>query len=231
MKKYIRKSLFALMFSATVFTYISCNEDTVTPTTSSDNLDFSAITSNDSTDFSNVLELFNVKILMKDIKLNVSGGNDSTNFKVGPYVIELNLNSPINIITAAFIPPGIYDRVKFEIHKPDGNEVPPDPEFVDPNGRYSVIIKGKFNGNDFIYKSKKSAHQILSFPNSLHVLSTGKSNITLMVRPFIWFIKNGIYLDPSDPANVNDIDNNIKDNINNNFKIFIDNDKNGIPDA
>ena len=43
-------------------------------------------------------------------------------------------------------------------------------------------------------------------------------------------MKNGAFLDPKDPANSNDIDNNIKDNINHNFKAFRDNDRNGIPD-
>jgi hypothetical protein len=52
----------------------------------------------------------------------------------------------------------------------------------------------------------------------------------MIVKPYIWFIKNGLYLDPRDTANSNDIDNNIKDNINNNFKAFKDDDKNGLPD-
>jgi len=52
----------------------------------------------------------------------------------------------------------------------------------------------------------------------------------MIVKPYIWFIENGIYIDPRDPVNSNDIDNNIKDNINQNFKAFKDNDKNGLPD-
>ena len=52
----------------------------------------------------------------------------------------------------------------------------------------------------------------------------------MVVRPYIWFLKNGAYLDPRDPANSNDIDNNIKDNIKNNFKAFKDDDRNGLPD-
>ena len=37
-------------------------------------------------------------------------------------------------------------------------------------------------------------------------------------------------MDPRDPNNANDIDNNIKENIKHNFKCFKDNDRNGIPD-
>ena len=70
----------------------------------------------------------------------------------------------------------------------------------------------------------------MTFPGNLQVSASGKSNITLQVKPYIWFIKNGLYLDPGDPANESDIDNNIKDNINNNFKCFVVNDRNGLPD-
>ena len=71
---------------------------------------------------------------------------------------------------------------------------------------------------------------MLRFPNSLLVNVGGKTNITLKVTPFSWFVKNGVILDPMNAVNINDIDNNIKENINENFKIFVDNDKNGQPD-
>lgn len=205
-----------------------CSEDSITP--QSENLDFSVMSSADTADNIGILILDTVKILIKDIKLNVAGYSDSTNFKTGPYVLYLNLLSNINILSTAYIPPGTYDKVKFEVHKLENNETPPDPDFVDANGRYSVVVKGRFNGVSFVYKSAKSAHQKLSFPNSLQVSASGKSNITLQVRPYIWFIGNGVYLDPNIPSNSNDIDNNIKDNINNNFKAFKDNDRNGFPD-
>jgi hypothetical protein len=208
---------------------INCSDDIINST--ADNLDISSMGTNDSSDNSgNILILDTVKILLRDIKLNVSNGEDSTNFKVGPFVLFLNLNSSVNFITSAYIPPGVYDKIKFEIHKLNDNEVPPDPEFADANGRYSVIVKGWFNGNYFIYKSKKSAHQKLNFPGMLQISNVVRSNVTLQVRPYIWFMENGDYLDPRDPSNENNIDNNIKDNINNNFKAFKDNDKNGIPD-
>jgi hypothetical protein len=180
-------------------------------------------------DFANVLVLDTVKVLLKDIKLNVSSSNDSTNFKVGPYVLYLRLNTTVNSIGSALIPSGTYDKVKFEVHKLEPNETPPDSDFVDANGRYSVVCKGRFNGNIFIYKSQPSAKQILQFPNNL-VITPSKTNVTLLVRPQIWFIKNNDYMDPNNSANWNDIDNNIKNNVRQNFKIFKDNDKNGIPD-
>ncbi|MEO7358340.1 MAG: hypothetical protein ABIY50_12555 [Ignavibacteria bacterium] len=229
MKKIISYTSISLILLIMVTFSVGCSDKTVT--TQSDNLDMSVISNSDSTDNTGILQLSLVKILLKDIKLNVSNANsDSNNFKTGPFVLTLNLNSNINVISTGLIPVGTYDKVRFMVHKLDNNETPPDPDFVDANGRYSVVVRGTYAGVPFIYKSSKSAHQKLTFPNMLQVQESGKSNITLRVKPYMWFIENNIYLDPSDPANSNDIDNNIKDNINNNFKIFVDNDKNGLPD-
>ena len=218
--------ILAILFSAAGF--YGCNESSTNPT-QSDNLSFSSSSSTDSIgDSQNILILDTVKILIKDIKLNVANNNeDSVNFKVGPYVLFLNLTSGVTTIGSAIIPAGEYQKIKFEIHKLNNNETPPDPEFTEG---YSVIVKGWYMGSYFIYKSTKSAHQILNFPTTVPISLTYASNITLVVRPYIWFISNGVYLDPRVAANSNDIDNNIKNNINNNFKAFRDNDRNGVPD-
>ena len=207
-----------------------CNEDTVAPP--SDNMDVSYMSSGDSIGGDiGILVLDTVKLLIKDIKLNVANSTeDSTNFKVGPYVLYLNMMSNVNIVSTGIIPAGTYDKVRFQVHKLENSEPVPDPDFEDVNGRYSVVVKGRYAGIAFVFKSDKSAHQKITFPGHLQVSVSGKSNITLHVKPYIWFIKNGIYLDPMDPGNMNDIENNIKTNINGNFKVFVDNDYNGIPD-
>lgn len=223
------KLIFAVICFVSMLMFInSCKEDSVT--SQSDNLDLSVMSTPDVTDNSGVLVLDNVKILIKNIKLNVASNSDSTNFKVGPYVFVLNLNSSVNVITSALIPEGTYDKLKFEIHKLEPNETPPDPDFVDANGRYSAVVRGSYNGVPFIFKSDKSSHQKLSFPNSLIITVSGKSNVTFKASPYMWFWDGGDFLDPNDPNNRNDIENNIKDNINNNFKAFKDENKDGIPD-
>lgn len=205
-----------------------CSDSQVTNSTgNNDNLEVSSFsTSNTNNDLAgDILILNSAKILIKDIKLNTSDSEEN-NFKTGPFVMDLYLNSSVNVIATGMIPAGAYDRIKFEIHKPNNNEIIPDPEFRDGSGNYSVIVRGSFNGNPFIYKSKKSAHQFLGMNEELIITAFGKTNVTLMVEPYTWFIKDGVLLDPDLPANENDIDNNIKDS----FKAFKDNDKNGIPD-
>lgn len=221
--------IISAIFSIAVFN--GCGDSSVT-TNQTDNLSFSGVSSVDSVgDTQNILILDTVKILLKNIKVKVANNNeDSSNFKVGPFVLFLNLNSNVNVISSAIIPAGNYRKIKFEIHKLEDAEAIPDPEFADANGRYSVIVKGTYLGVYFVYKSSKSAHQTLQFPRDMSITASDLANITLIVKPYIWFIKDNAYMNPMDPANMNDIDNNIKDNIKNNFKAFKDNDRNGIPD-
>jgi hypothetical protein len=206
-----------------------CSDTTTSP--QSDNLDLSIMSSRNITDnAADTLILDTVKVLINNIKLNVSGNSDSTNFKVGPYVFYLNFASLVTTVSSAYIPAGTYDKIIFDFHKLGDNETPPDPDFVDINGRYSTVVKGTFNGTSFVFKSDKSYHQKLNFTNSLVVSASGKSNITIHAAPYMWFYKSGILLDPNNSSNRGDIENNIKDNVNENFKAFKDNNKDGQPD-
>ena len=145
-----------------------CGNSSVT-STPGNNVSFSSMSSMDSVgDSQNMFVLDTVKILIKDIKLDLaSASEDSSDFKVGPFVIFLNLTTGINTISSSIIPSGVYEKIKFEVHKLEDAEAVPDPEFADANGRYSVIVKGTYFGNYFVYKSSKSAHQILHFPNTV----------------------------------------------------------------
>ena len=184
------------------------------------------------------IALDTVKILIRDIKLGFESedddgfGHDSddVSVKVGPVVVYLNLNGVTTDFAVSNIPSGTYNKVKFKIHKIEASETPPDPEFKegdDSSLRYSVIIKGIYNSNPFIYKSRKSAHQKIELENPLVVEPNTATNLTITVDPSTWFIKDGVILDPGDPANENDIDNNIKDSFKRCFK---DNDHGGDDD-
>jgi len=228
-QKLLYSITFAAIISVFMFNIIGCKDDTVN-SNHSDNFKLSFISSSDITDVSDNLFLDTVKILLKDIKLNVSTSGDSTNFKTGPYVLFLNLLSGVNTIGSGYIPVGTYDKIQFEVHKLSDTETIPDPEFANGSLRYSVIIKGTFNGARFVYKSDKSSKQKLNFPNALIVTET-MSNITLRIKPYIWFLdSNNQVIDPNNESNRSIIDNNIKDNIKANFKAFKDNNLDGIPD-
>ncbi len=169
------------------------------------------------------LELTEVKILLSDIKMEMEDGieeedgedgDESYTVRVDPIVINLNLDGTATNFALANVPAGLYEEVEFKIHKVGASETPPDPEFKegdDESLRYSVIAKGNYNTVPFVYKSKKSTHQELEFETPIEILENSLTNLTILVDPHSWFYKDGVLLDPSNPANENDIDNNIKE--------------------
>jgi hypothetical protein len=177
-----------------------------------------------------IIELDTVKILIRDIKIKSKSGTDSTSIKVGPFVVKLNLTGNTTDFAVSGIPANSYDRIKFEIHKIEASETLSDPEFregTDESLRYSVIVKGKFNTVPFIYKSRKSAKQDLHLENPVTVDENGIANLTITVDPFTWFTDGTNIIDPTNPANENDIDNKIKESFK---KAFRDNNHDGNED-
>ena len=178
----------------------------------------------------NIIELDTVKILIRDIKIKSKSGTDSSSIKVGPFVVKLNLTGSTTDFAVSGIPANSYDRIKFEIHKIEASETLSDPEFregTDESLRYSVIVKGKYNTVPFIYKSRKSAKQDLHLENPVTVDENGVANLTITVDPFTWFTDGTNILDPTNPENENDIDNNIKESFK---KAFRDNNHDGNED-
>lgn len=210
-----------------LFAFTAC--DTTENTNGSMSLSFSNNTTlqkiNDDT-----IELDTIKILIRDIKIKSKSGSDTSSIKVGPFVVKLNLAGTTTDFAINNIPTGSYDRIKFEIHKIEASETLSDPEFregTDASLRYSVIVKGKYNTVPFIYKSRKSAKQDLKLETPVTVDENGVANLTITVDPFTWFADSVSTLDPTDPANENDIDNNIKESFK---KAFRDNNHDGKED-
>src|SRR4030095_3317277 len=113
--KSILKLHLILLTAAFIVMFITngCKDSAVT--SQIDNLDFSAVSSPDSVGDVGILAIQSVKILIKDIKLNVSSSQDTVNFKVGPYVLYLDLSTNVNVISVGFIPAGTYDKVRFMV--------------------------------------------------------------------------------------------------------------------
>jgi len=210
-----------------LFAFSAC--DTTETTNGSISLSFSNNTALSKIN-GDVIELDTVKILLRDIKIKSKSGTDSSSIKVGPFVIKLNLTGITTDFAIGNIPTGSYERIKFEIHKIEASETLSDPEFregTDESLRYSVIVKGKYNTVPFIYKSRKSAKQDLKLETPVVVEENGIANLTITVDPFTWFADSTNTLDPTDPANENDIDNNIKESFK---KAFRDNNHDGNED-
>lgn len=175
------------------------------------------------------VRLSSAKILLKHITFGDARSNDSADVKTGPYAVALDLAGGRTAVAAARVRPGLYDRLRFRLHKPEDAEPIPDPEFREGesgNLRYSVIVRGTVDGAPFEYRSRESAVQELQLPAPLAVGEEGTATVTLLVDPNAWFVAGGRTLDPSNASDRGLIDENIKRS----FEAFKDNDGNGRPD-
>ncbi len=177
---------------------------------------------------SDTLVITSAELLVEDLKIegtktSVANGSDDSivvfrgddaedkevELKYGPFVISLNLNGAVNTFAVNYIPPGTYVGAKFQIHRLDKDEVPPDTVFADSsfnNGGYSVVVKGFYNNIPFTYKSTVTANERVFFSNPIVVNNVNFINVTLQVDPYSWFYVGGHYLDPNNSNNSEMID-------------------------
>lgn len=218
-------SLFIIM--GFIFSGCSDSNSITSPAASTDNLSLSVKTSDVA--LNNPLaaiQITEAKALISEFEIE-STDSTSHEVKLTPFVVNFDLSSTIKEVLSVYIPIKTYKKVKFQIHKPEDTETPPDPEFKDGSGRYSFIVKGTYNGNAFVFKSKKSVNLVINMNRNVNI-NTNKVNITMLINKLMWF-KNGggIEIDPRDSGNENTID----DNLRNSFKnVFKDDDRNGVDD-
>jgi hypothetical protein len=225
--------LFTALFILTVTFLSSCGEDSISTSSNNNNgnngttsnVSLSVKTDNGATDAS--LIITEAKALITEVEAEQEPSGTSEHIRIAPFVIHFDMSGNIISTTSGEIPRGQYNKIKFKIHKPEDNEPIPDPEFREGssgNQRYSFIIKGTFNGNSFVFKSRKSANLVINLASSTNI-QVGSANFTLIVNPLTWF-NNGT-LDPNNSGNENEIDDHLK----NSFKrAFRDDDRNGLPD-
>ena len=77
--------------------------------------------------------------------------------------------------------------------------------------RASAIIEGTFDGQPFIFVTALEAEQELE---GRFVVTDKSANVTFDVDSSGWFSKDGVRLDPSDPANRAAIEANLRNSIN-----------------
>jgi len=186
--------------------------DTTDPTQTSLTLSF-ATESNLPKIAADDFQIQEVKLLLRNIKIKNQGNDESLHVKTGPIVVNLNLEGKTTEFASSEIPAGSYNRVRFEIHKIEDSESPPDPDFKDgleSSKRYSIIVNGTLNGEAFTYKSRKSAQQDIKLEYDLIVEENEEANLTITVDPFSWFYEGDTFLNPNNESNDDKIDNNLK---------------------
>jgi hypothetical protein len=174
------------------------------------------------------LHITSVKVLIKSVVFSRAGSDDSTDVHSEPLVVNLDLNAVMTPVAVGRIKAGVYDRVRFKIHKPEDNETVPDSAFrqgSSGNQRFSVIITGLYHDTPFTFTSRESAYQELLLGRPVTVTDDGTTNVTLKIDPYAWFTFNGLVLDPFNQEK--QIDDRVKGVFGLAFK---DDDRNGEPD-
>jgi hypothetical protein len=174
------------------------------------------------------LHITSVKVLLKRIAFSQATSDDSADVHTGSIVVDLNLDAKMTPVTATRVRAGVYDRVRFDIHKPEDLESIPDSSFrmgASGNDRYSVVVTGLYHDTPFTFTSRESAHQELVLVPPVTVTEDGTVNVTLKIDPYAWFTVNGLVLDPFNQNK--QIDDRVKGSFASAFK---DNDRNGEPD-
>lgn len=155
----------------------------------------------DWTDTSKV-ELTEIKLLVDDLELeNIS--DDSLDFEVDDLVVNLPLNGDTLELTDQDIPAGSYDKLDLEIDSDDVD----DPDLNDGEHRYSIVVRGMYNGEEFVFRSKREYEKEFKFHPPIQVTDTTSSiTLNLALNVERWFK----HADPTNPDHQSKIEYNIK---------------------
>lgn len=167
---------------------------------------FAPVTSN-----SGMAAITSVKLLVEELELE-SVVDDYTDFEVENQVIELPLDgSPFQLSTAN-IASGLYDELEMEVDGIDEDDEVNDPDFTEGSDETSIVVKGTYEGQEFTYKSEEDFELEFEFNPPIEIdANTNSVDINLMVDVNSWFVDgSGNDLDPTDPNNREQIDQNIE---------------------
>lgn len=155
--------------------------------------------------------LTSVKMLVEELELE-SVEEDSLDFEMENQVVELPLDGSPYQLSAANIAPGLYDEFELEIEGLDDDDNVSDPDFTEGSDETSIIIKGTYNGEDFTFKSEEDFEIEFEFSPPIQIdENTTNVDINLMVNIDSWFVdSSGNELDPTDPDNREQIEENIE---------------------
>jgi hypothetical protein len=189
----------------------------------------------------NTLTFDRVQIVLREVELeneSVGGGCENAGgdnrescaqVEIGPILVDLPLGTPgaARAFTAT-VPAGTYDKVEFQIRKPDDD--PEDAAFIAEHPEFADIslrVEGRYNDNEpFVFTSRLEVDLELELGTPVVIDGSAATDLTLMVNLDAWFRSgDGNLLDPAtaDPTLV-------ADNVQRSFEAFEDEDHSGSDD-
>jgi hypothetical protein len=169
----------------------------------------------------------------KDDSVEVKFHEGDNVFRTGPYVLNISLDTTVSTVGVVNLPHGTYNMITFQIHKLTPGEQVSDSSFapVDSNGTqnfYSIIVKGRYNGNPFVFRSSKTFFVKTRLNPPMTVKdSVSNYNATIQTDISQWFTDEGGHIiDPTKPGNEHRIELAIRRS----FHAFKDNNEDGHED-
>lgn len=189
-----------------------------------------------------------VELVLREIELkrvdasvdcdSVAAGQDDAceEFTVGVQIVTLPLGNATDKVIAIDAPAGVYDEVDFEIHKPESSNdaafIAAHPDFDGVSIRVTGTYSQAGSRSDFVYTTDLDKEQEQALIPPLDVTAGGPVNVTLRVDVSSWFLtETGLSL--VDPATANKGGPNegvVKNNIEQSFAAFHDDDSDGLDD-
>lgn len=193
------------------------------------------------TDGTNTLVITQVQMVVKEVELKRSeypSQCDSTatedqceELESGPYLLDLPLSGGATSVLTVDVLPGTYDEFEFKVHKPEsGSEnaafLAAHPDF----DGVSIRVTGTWNGAAFTYESDLDAEQETELVPPLVVTDAGTSDFTLYIDIGTWFRNGSALVDPSSANKGGPNEGLVKNNIENSFQSFEDENHDGEDD-
>jgi hypothetical protein len=150
--------------------------------------------------------------------------------EVGPELVDLPLTPGATQQFNVDIPPGMYSRIDFEVHKVASGD-PLDNAFIALHPEFdglSIRVLGTFNSQAFVYETDLNDQQRLNLIPALAVTEGSDVNVTIKVDVDTWFrAAGGDLLHPASANKGGPNENEVKDNIIASLRAFEDDDRDG----
>ena len=150
--------------------------------------------------------------------------------RVDPVLVDLPLDGTTKTDFGASVPAGTYRGIELKIRPVNSSDLG-GAAFLAANPSFSnvsVHVEGTYNGQPFSYNSSLDAEIEMELSTPMTLTSGSGSNFTLFIDVASWFTdSSGNAIDPTNSQNASTIENQIKQS----FKVFKDDDKNGVPDT
>ena len=190
-------------------------------------------------DGANTLVLDRVAIVLRELELERQGdecdamgsADQCEKFEVGPRLLELPLDGGLFAVGNVAVPPGSYDEVEFDIHKPSEGSAD-DAQFIQSNPDFaevSIRVEGTYNGEAFVFLQDLMEKQERELTPVLAVeAGMAPSNLTLEMDVLTWFTDaQGQLVDPETANKGGDNENLVEANIKASIDAYKDDDRDG----